>query len=87
MALTQVTICKKIFTIGAIGPELQSPTYGVQRVGDSDAAWPRLCRRVIGHVTVTAKISCVAKAGRAAREHGIGLFFTADEFMTAMALR
>ena len=60
MALTQVTICKKNFTIGAIGPELQRPTYGVQRVGDRDLAWPRLCRRVIGHVTVTAKISCVA---------------------------
>ena len=61
MALTQVTICKKIFTLGAIGPELQRPKYGVQRVGARDAALPRLCRRVIGHVTVTAKVSSVAK--------------------------
>ncbi len=58
MALTQVTICKKIVTIGAIGSELQRPTHGVQRVGDRDLALPRLCRRVIGHVTVSAKISC-----------------------------
>ena len=63
MALTQVTICKKMFTLGAIGPELQHPTYGVQRVGDHDAARPRLCRRVIGHVAVTAKISCDAQTG------------------------
>ena len=63
MLMTQEKICKKIFTIGAIGPELQRPTHGVQRVGDREAAWKRLCRRVIGHVTVAAKISCDAQTG------------------------
>jgi len=58
---------QKIFTIGAIGPELQRPTQGVQRIGDRDLALPRLCRRVIGHVTVTAKISCIAKTGCASQ--------------------
>ncbi len=55
MPLTKEKICKKIFTIGDIGPELQRPTYGVQRVGDRHAARRRLCRRAFGHVTVTAK--------------------------------
>ena len=67
MPLTQKICAKKIFTIGAIGRELQRPTYGVQRVGDRGAARWRLCRQTIGHVTVTAKISCVAKTGYAAR--------------------
>ncbi len=55
MPLTQEKICKKIFTIGDIGPALQRPTYGVQRVGVGYAARRRLCRRAIGHVTVTSK--------------------------------
>ncbi len=46
---------KKNFTIGYIGPELQRPTCGVQRVRVDYAARRRLCRRAIGHVTVTSK--------------------------------
>ncbi len=47
--------CAKFFANGAIGPELQRPTYGVQRVGVGHAARQRMCRQAIGHVTVTAK--------------------------------
>ena len=55
MALTRKKYATKIFTIGAIGTELQSLTYGVQRVGVGYAARRRLCRRAIGHVTATSK--------------------------------
>ncbi len=55
MPLTKEKISKKMFTIGDIGPELQRPTYGVQRAGVGYAARRRLCRRTIKHVTVTSK--------------------------------
>ncbi len=53
--LPRKNYAKKIFTIAAIGAELQRLTYGVQRVGVGYAVRRRLCRRTIRHVTVTSK--------------------------------
>ncbi len=38
MPLTKEKYANKIFTIGDTGPELQRPTYGVQRAGVGYAA-------------------------------------------------